>query len=128
MRAVILVLLAACSPTKFGTVVTQVTTAPNDPRTLIVRACDLQYSKESVEEVSLGACTDTGVRRSPITPVPIVDAAVTMRQDRIVTDLVVRPAGGAIITTCRIGKEGDAWKLLDCVNTEVATAPLEAAP
>ncbi len=126
--SVLALALAACGATKFGTVVTQVTVAPTDTRVLLVRSCDLEYGKQSVEEVSIGACKNTSVRRSPIVPVPLVDASVIARDNRMVTGFVERPNGGAIVTTCRIGKEGDAWKMLDCVETPIATAPLEAAP
>jgi hypothetical protein len=128
MRTSLLVLLSACSTTKFGTMVTEISVAPSNSQLLVVKQCDLQWSKSSVEEVSVGACTQSAIRRSPITPVPLVDASVIARDARFVTALVERPNGGAIVTTCRIGKDGSNWKLVDCVNTEIATAPLEAAP
>ncbi|MGE0395748.1 MAG: hypothetical protein AB7T06_03395 [Kofleriaceae bacterium] len=126
--AVVLIGVAACSTTKFGKVVTEISVSPTDPRLLYVRTCDLQFSKKSAEQVEVGACRRYGVRRSAITPVPVVEASVVARENRILTGFIEREGGGAVVTTCRIGMEGDAWKLLDCVDTELATAPLEAVP
>jgi hypothetical protein len=128
MRWVAVLVVSACGSTTFGHVVTDVSVSPTNAQILIVRSCELVSKKGDIEQVSIGACNGAAVRRSAITPVPVVDASVLRRDNRVITDFVERPAGGAIVTTCRIGKDGGAWKLLDCVKAEIATAPLEAAP
>jgi hypothetical protein len=91
---------------------------------LFVRSCELTAGKSTAEQVALGDCKRNGVRRSPILPVPVVDATVIARDQRIVTGIFEREQGGAVVTTCRIGKEQDKWALLDCAKTEIATAPV----
>ncbi|MBX3156561.1 MAG: hypothetical protein KF773_11215 [Deltaproteobacteria bacterium] len=121
------VIVAACGETRFGRVVTEVSISPKDPGLLIVRSCELvETGKGNLDQVALGECKRVGVRRSAIRPVPVVDAAVLAREDRVVTGFRERD-GGAVVTTCRIGKQGAKWALLDCADTEISTAPLAPA-
>ena len=123
--------LSACgSGTPFGKIITEVAVSPTDPRLLLVQSCDLLNTpKSKLEQVAIGDCKRYGVRRSAIVPVPVSDARVLAREDRIVTGFVERPNGGAIVTTCKLSgtRKEKNWQLLDCSDTEISTAPLEAA-
>jgi hypothetical protein len=127
----LLAVIAACGGgTRFGRIVTEVGVSPNDPKLLIVRSCELlETGKGNLDQVAVGECKRVGVRRSALRPVPVVDASVLAREDRVVTGFIERPNGGAVVTTCRIGqkKEGGnrKWALLDCADTEITTAPLD---
>ena len=69
------------------------------------------------------------MRRSPIVPVPVAEGRVQQTEHRIVTGVIERKGGGATITTCRLGQNSSKqWALLDCADTDLATAPLEAPP
>ncbi len=131
-EATVLVLacaLGACGPQRFGRVVTAVTVSPDDPHLLIVRTCDLvNTSKADLDQIGVGKCKRIGIRRSAIRPVPVADARVLAHDNRIVTGFAERDGGGAIVTTCRLGKSNDKWALLDCADTEISTAPLDATP
>ncbi len=123
--------LSACgSGTRFGKIITEVTVSPTDPRLLLVKSCELLNTpKAKLEQVAIGDCKRYGVRRTAIVPVPVAEARVLAREDRIVTGFVERPNGGAIVTTCKLAgtRKEKNWQLLDCSDTEISTAPLEAA-
>ena len=123
---VVLSLLVACGGHPFGKMITEISPSPSDPRLLLVKSCELiATGKADINGVKVGDCKRYGVRRSPIVPVPVSDARVLQREHRIVTGFIERPNGGAIVTTCRIGSREAQWALLDCADTEIATAPLE---
>jgi len=130
MRRLVLVsMLAACGGQRFGKIITEISPSPSDPRLLLVKSCELLATGNgNLDGVALGDCKRYGVRRSPIVPVPVADARVVQREHRIVTGFIERPNGGAIVTTCRVGRKDSKWALVDCSDTEIATAPLEVAP
>lgn len=132
MRWLIVVsMLAACGGgERWGKIVTEISPSPGNPSLLLVKTCDLVTTgKGNANQVAVGDCKRYGVRRSPIVPVPVAEGRVLQREDRIITGFIEREKGGAIVTTCRIGQNSSKkWALLDCADTEIATAPLEAAP
>jgi hypothetical protein len=123
----VLVVAACGGGTRFGKIVTEVSPSPTNPGLLLVRSCELlETPKTNIDGVALGDCKRYGVRRSPIVPVPVSDARVIARENRVITGFVEGPNGGATVTTCRIGKTNLKWALLDCAETAIATAPLDA--
>jgi hypothetical protein len=90
------IVVAACGGgTRFGRIVTEVSVSPTDPKLLVVRSCDLvEAGTGNLDQVEVGECKRVGVRRSAVVPVPVVDASVLAREDRVVTGFIERPSGG----------------------------------
>ncbi len=128
---VVVSMLVACGGgVRVGKIVTEISQSDNDPALLLVKQCDLVTTgKGNLDQIAVGDCKRFGVRRSPIVPVPVAEGRVLQTEQRIVTGLIERKGGGATVTTCKLGQNGSKqWALLDCADTDIATAPLEAPP
>lgn len=125
---VVVSMLVGCGGgARVGKIVTEISASPSDPRLLLVKQCDLVTTgKGNLDQIAVGDCKRIGVRRSPIVPVPVAEGRVLQLEQRIVTGVIERKGGGATVTTCKLGQNGSKqWALLDCADTDIATAPLE---
>lgn len=128
-RLVVVSMLVACGGgARVGKIVTEITASESNPALLLVKQCDLVTTgKGNLDQIAVGDCKRFGVRRSPIVPVPVAEGRVLQTEHRIVTGVIERKGGGATVTTCKLGQNGNKqWTLLDCADTDIATALLEA--